>query len=57
MLIDSSGYPKLVDFGLAKVVKNKTFTCCGTSEYMAPEVILGTLIVNMNEIAYSGTDI
>lgn len=40
VLIDSAGYVKLVDFGFAKKVKNRTYTLCGTPEYMAPEVIL-----------------
>ena len=39
LLIDSSGHIKFVDFGFAKVVTDKTFTLCGTPEYLAPEVI------------------
>lgn len=36
-----TGHLKLVDFGFAKQLKDKgrTFTKCGTPEYMAPEVI------------------
>jgi len=41
MLLDSSGYCKLADFGLAKFVIGHTFTLCGTPDYMAPEVITG----------------
>jgi CRP-like cAMP-binding protein len=42
ILIDSDGYVKLADFGLAKVVREqRTFTLCGTSSFMAPEVITG----------------
>lgn len=42
VLIDSDGYCKLVDFGFAKEVhSNRTFTVCGTPEYMAPEILLG----------------
>mmetsp|Transcript_28208 Transcript_28208/g.28494 ORF Transcript_28208/g.28494 Transcript_28208/m.28494 type:complete len:812 (+) Transcript_28208:132-2567(+) len=41
-LIDNKGYPKLVDFGFAKKIKSgKTFTLCGTPEYLAPEIVLG----------------
>jgi len=41
-LIDSKGYPKLVDFGFAKKIKSgKSFTLCGTPEYLAPEIVLG----------------
>merc|ERR1712216_326947 len=39
ILLGESGYPKVADFGLAKVVIGKTFTKCGTVEYLAPEVI------------------
>jgi serine/threonine protein kinase len=38
LLIDAEGYLKLVDFGFAKVVTDKTYTLCGTPEYLAPEV-------------------
>eukprot|EP00949_MAST-11_sp_MAST-11-sp1_P003933 g3933.t1 len=40
LLLDDSGYIKIVDFGFAKVVKDKTFTLCGTPEYLSPEIIL-----------------
>lgn len=40
-LIDKEGYPKLVDFGFAKVITGKSFTLCGTPEYLAPELVLG----------------
>jgi serine/threonine protein kinase len=39
-LIDAKGYPKLVDFGFAKVITGKSFTLCGTPEYLAPELVL-----------------
>jgi len=39
-LIDKTGYPKLVDFGFAKVITGKSFTLCGTPEYLAPELVL-----------------
>lgn len=40
LLIDQQGYLKLVDFGFAKIVDDKTWTLCGTPEYIAPEMIL-----------------
>jgi len=42
LLLDATGYVKLVDFGFAKklLVGRKTWTFCGTPEYVAPEVIL-----------------
>lgn len=42
LLLDARGYVKLVDFGFAKVIGpgRKTWTFCGTPEYVAPEIIL-----------------
>jgi len=42
LLLDAGGYVKLVDFGFAKKLQvgRKTWTFCGTPEYVAPEVIL-----------------
>ncbi|EFN63550.1 cGMP-dependent protein kinase, isozyme 2 forms cD5/T2 [Camponotus floridanus] len=42
LLLDNQGYVKLVDFGFAKRLDHgrKTWTFCGTPEYVAPEVIL-----------------
>ncbi|XP_037928398.1 cGMP-dependent protein kinase, isozyme 2 forms cD5/T2-like isoform X2 [Teleopsis dalmanni] len=42
LLLDDRGYVKLVDFGFAKKLQSgrKTWTFCGTPEYVAPEVIL-----------------
>ena len=42
ILVDKLGFAKLADFGLVRYVHSgkKRFTCCGTPEYMAPEVYL-----------------
>ena len=41
VLMQSSGYVKLADFGFIKKLQNweRTYTFCGTPEYMAPEII------------------
>ncbi|TSL47544.1 cGMP-dependent protein kinase 1 [Bagarius yarrelli] len=41
LMLDSRGYVKLVDFGFAKKLRRgqKTYSFCGTPEYMAPEII------------------
>lgn len=39
-MIDESGYLKLTDFGFAKIVEGRTYTLCGTPEYLAPEILL-----------------
>ncbi|KAI1296526.1 cGMP-dependent protein kinase, isozyme 1 [Halotydeus destructor] len=41
-LLDSQGYLKLTDFGFSKILRpgEKTWTFCGTPEYVAPEIIL-----------------
>ena len=41
VMIDSQGYPKLIDFGTAKQVQGRTYTIVGTPHYMAPEIIIG----------------
>ncbi|MCQ2819208.1 MAG: hypothetical protein MJ252_18245 [archaeon] len=40
VLIDKNGYLKLTDFGFAKVCEGRTYTLCGTPEYLAPEILL-----------------
>ena len=62
ILLGRDGHVRLTDFGLAKqnISDNKTYTFCGTPEYLAPEVVkseghgrgvdwwsLGTLIYEM----------
>ena len=41
LLLDSTGYLKVTDFGFAKVVTDRTYTLCGTPDYLAPEVVSG----------------
>ena len=40
ILIDKLGYLKITDFGFCKMIETRTWTLCGTTEYLAPEVIL-----------------
>jgi len=40
ILLNADGYLKLTDFGFAKVIEYRTYTLCGTPEYIAPEVLL-----------------
>eukprot|EP00405_Crypthecodinium_cohnii_P007407 CAMPEP_0206423258 /NCGR_PEP_ID=MMETSP0324_2-20121206/2583_1 /ASSEMBLY_ACC=CAM_ASM_000836 /TAXON_ID=2866 /ORGANISM="Crypthecodinium cohnii, Strain Seligo" /LENGTH=989 /DNA_ID=CAMNT_0053887803 /DNA_START=60 /DNA_END=3029 /DNA_ORIENTATION=- len=39
VLLDSKGYPKIADLGISKVVIGKTYTVCGTADYLAPETL------------------
>ncbi|XP_063706308.1 cAMP-dependent protein kinase catalytic subunit alpha-like [Culicoides brevitarsis] len=39
ILIDHLGYLKITDFGFCKMVETRTYTLCGTPEYLAPEII------------------
>ena len=40
LLIASNGYLRLTDFGFAKYCEGRTYTLCGTPEYLAPEILL-----------------
>ncbi|XP_060038679.1 cAMP-dependent protein kinase catalytic subunit PRKX [Erinaceus europaeus] len=39
VLLDRQGHVKLADFGFAKKLSDRTWTLCGTPEYLAPEII------------------
>ncbi|KAJ3632108.1 hypothetical protein Zmor_022092 [Zophobas morio] len=43
IVLDKKGHIKLIDYGFSKKLfkGEKTYTCCGTTEYLAPEVIMG----------------
>lgn len=44
VMLDAQGYMKLVDFGIAKKLREgnmRTFTIIGTPHYMAPEILQG----------------
>ncbi|CAF0956467.1 unnamed protein product [Adineta ricciae] len=42
LVLDAHGHVKLTDFGFAKYVPDRTYTLCGTPEYLAPEMILSS---------------
>ena len=39
-MISSTGHLKVVDFGFAKVLTDRTYSVCGTPEFLSPEVIM-----------------
>jgi serine/threonine protein kinase len=45
IILDSEGYLKITDFGLSKQGllehSDKTYSFCGTPEYVAPEIVTG----------------
>ena len=40
LLVSADGHLKITDFGFAKRIEDRTFTLCGTPEYLAPEIIM-----------------
>ncbi|CAK9861760.1 unnamed protein product [Sphagnum jensenii] len=40
LLLDERGDIRITDFGFAKEIDRRTFTLCGTPDYLAPEIIL-----------------
>lgn len=41
VLIGADGHLRLCDFGFAKYIEDRSWTLCGTPEYLPPEIILG----------------
>ena len=43
ILVDTDGYLKIIDYGLAKMLKDddESQSFCGTPEYLAPEMVKG----------------
>jgi len=41
LVLNASGYVKVIDFGFTTKVEGKTWTFCGTPDYLAPEIIVG----------------
>ena len=42
ILVDQNGYIKIIDYGLAKMLKEddqQSYSFCGTPEYLAPEMV------------------
>ena len=40
LLIGSDGHMRITDFGFAKKIVDRSYTLCGTPEYLAPEIIM-----------------
>ena len=41
LLIGSDGHLRITDFGFAKKIIDRSYSLCGTPEYLAPEIIMG----------------
>jgi serine/threonine protein kinase len=41
LLFSYDGHLKFIDFGFAKRISDRTYTLCGTPEYLAPEILRG----------------
>lgn len=39
IMLDYKGFLKITDFGFCKQIKERTYTLCGTPEYIAPEIV------------------
>jgi serine/threonine protein kinase len=39
LLINENGFLKITDFGFAKHLTGRTYTLCGTPDYLAPEIV------------------
>mmetsp|Transcript_19168 Transcript_19168/g.3093 ORF Transcript_19168/g.3093 Transcript_19168/m.3093 type:complete len:92 (+) Transcript_19168:1944-2219(+) len=39
VMVDEDGYLRLIDFGVSKIISDRTYTTTGTPHYMAPEII------------------
>lgn len=40
VMLGADGYCTVIDMGFSKVVMEKTYTLCGTPEYLAPEILV-----------------
>ena len=41
LLVDITGHIKFIDFGFAKEIEHRSWSLCGTPEYLAPEIVTG----------------
>jgi serine/threonine protein kinase len=48
MLLDAEGHIKITGFGFAKKISHRTYTLCGTPDYLAPEIILNKVRSSFN---------